>query len=136
MTAKQLLSQIGHTDTEVELLIDALARSKSQLTTARAATLSDMPRGGPPTELADALDSYHKLEEKVNRIIAMLCRQKMDAIEAIFMIEDSLLRQVLEMRYINLMEWESIREAMHYKEIKSVYNLHGRALTRIEDKIH
>lgn len=136
MTAKQLLSQVGHTDTEAELLIDAMARSKSQLTAARAATLSDMPKGGTPIELADAIDSYHKLEAKVNRIIAKLCRQKMDAIEAIFMIEDSILRQVLEMRYINLMDWEAIREAMNYKEIKSVYNLHGRALAQIEDKIH
>ena len=133
MNAKRMLSQVGHTDKEAELLIDALARSKSQLTAARAATLSDMPKGGQPMELSDAID---KLEAKVNKIIARLCREKLEAIEAIFLIEDSILRQVLEMRYMTLMEWDDIREAMGYQEIKSVYNLHGRALKQIEDKIH
>lgn len=136
MNAKRMLSQVGHTDKEAELLIDALARSKSQLTAARAATLSDMPKGGQPMELSDAIDSHHKLEAKVNKIIARLCREKLEAIEAIFLIEDSILRQVLEMRYMTLMEWDDIREAMGYQEIKSVYNLHGRALKQIEDKIH
>ena len=136
MTAKQFLRQIGAADRETEILIDTLERSKSQLTSAKAATLSDMPKGGQPPDMADAVIAFDNLRKKVNEIIARLCALKMDAIDAIYSIEDALLREVLEHRYIQFMDWEEVREAMGYKEVKSVYNLHGKALKKIEEKIH
>ena len=133
---KQFLRQIGAADRETEILIDTLERSKSQLTSAKAATLSDMPKGGQPRDMGDAVIAFDNLRQKVNEIIASLCALKMDAIDVIYSIEDSLLREVLEHRYIQFMEWDEVRDAMGYKEVKTVYNLHGKALKKIAEKIH
>lgn len=136
MTAKEYLSQIEAVDEDTEILIDVLARSVSQLTAAKAATLSDMPKGGTPPDLADAVDAYEKLRAKINAKIAKLCRLKMDAIDAIYSVEDALLRRVLEHRYLQFMEWEDIRADMGYDDVRSVYYLHGKALQKVAEKIH
>lgn len=129
MTAKEWLSQMWTLDDRVERKLEEVYRMRSQIERANA-VISDMPRGGGRHDWTDTLIKATELERKLLDDIRDMMALKSEIHEAIDLIDDARLRQLLELRYINHRSWRAIAREMHYDE-SWVYVLHGKALRQI-----
>ncbi len=91
--------------------------------------ITGMPRGGSGdwTQTADRLI---ELEQAVNARTRELVRWKQAAMAAIDAVEESRLREVLELYYIDGFTWEQVAATMEL-DLRWVYRLHGRALMMV-----
>ena len=126
MTPKDFLSQAWKIDERIEQKIEERERLEARLTAGRMSNLSGMPRGGK-YDWTDAEANVLQLTEKIKSEIAELCRIKRQVNDAIDAVADSRYRNVLEMRYRNYMQWETISEKTGYA-LRYLYRLHGEAL--------
>lgn len=132
MTVKQYLMRAWQVDRRIERKIEERDRLAAQLESG-VGRLTGMPRGGGH-DWTDTAIRVMELTGQINREIADLCRVKREVSEAIDMIEDRRIREVMEMRYRNYMTWEEIARALRY-DLRWVYRLHGKGLARVQDAI-
>ena len=129
MTAKEFLSQAWQIDRRIDRKIEERERLNARLTSARAANLSGMPRGGRH-DWTDAVAALLDMDAAIRDEIMALCRVKRQVMDAIDAVADMRYRRLLELRYRNYMEWEAIAEEMGY-DLRWVYRLHGMALQEV-----
>ena len=129
MTAKEFLRRVRGIDRRIDQAQERVDRLRARLEAGRMANLSGMPRGGSRdwTETADRLI---ELEQRVNATIREMVRLKLAAMDAIDAVEESRLREVLELYYIDGYTWEQVAETMQL-DPRWVYRLHGKALLKI-----
>jgi len=129
MTAKEFLSRAWQIEKRIDARIDERERLESLLTSPRTAKLTGMPRGGGG-DWTNAVIAVSDLNAVIVGEIETLCRIKCEVIEAIDAVEDARYKQLLELRYRNYMQWESIAAEMGYT-LRNVHELHGKALQRV-----
>lgn len=129
MTAKEWLRQARGIDRRIDETQERLERMKARLEAGRMSNLSGMPRGGAIDWTVTA-DKVIDLERRLNGQIREMCRLKQDAMDAIDRVEESRLREVLELYYLDGYKWEDVARVMGY-EMRWVHVLHGRALLQI-----
>lgn len=136
MTAKEFLSQAWQIDRRIERRIEERERLYTRLTSARAANLSGMPRGGR-SDWTDAVAALIRMDAQINDEIMELCRLKRSIADAIAAVEDLRFRRLLELRYRNYMGWDAIAREMGY-DVRHIYRLHGLALqaVRVPEEEH
>ena len=133
MTAKEFLRRARVVDRRVDEATERVERLRARLEAGRMSKITGMPRGGSEDWTATA-DKLIELERRVNARIRELVRLKhaaMDAIDAIDGADESRLREVLELYYIDGYSWERVAETMDLDK-RWVFRLHGRALQRIK----
>lgn len=130
MTAKEWLRQVRGIDRRIDETQERLERMKARLEAGRMSNLSGMPRGGAIDWTVTA-DKVIDLERRLNGQIREMCRLKQDAMDAIDRVEESRLREVLELYYLDGYTWEQVAETMK-TDLRWVYRLHGRALLQVE----
>ena len=133
MTAKEFLRRARVVDRQVDEATERVERLRARLEAGRMSKLTGMPRGGSDDWTATA-DKLIELERRVNARVRDLVRLKhaaMDAIDAIDGADESRLREVLELYYIDGYSWERVAETMELDK-RWVFRLHGRALQRIK----
>ena len=133
MTAKEFLRRARVVDRRVDEATECVERLRARLEAGRMSKITGMPRGGSEDWTATA-DKLIELERRVNARIRELVRLKhaaMDAIDAIDGADESRLREVLELYYIDGYSWERVAETMELDK-RWVFRLHGRALQRIK----
>lgn len=130
MTAKEFLRRAREVDRRVDEAQERVDRLRARLETGRMSQITGMPRGGSSdwTRTADRLIEF---EQAVNARIREMVRLKLAAMDAIGAVEEARLREVLELYYIDGFTWERVRERMGLKDVRWVYELHGRALKKI-----
>ena len=130
MTAKEFLRRVRGIDRRIDQAQERVDRIRARLEAGRMANLSGMPRGGSRdwTETADRLI---ELEQRVNATIREMVRLKLAAMDAIDAVEESRLREVLELYYIDGFTWEQVAKTMGY-EPRQVFRLHGKALLAVK----
>ena len=102
---------------------------RARLEAGRSSNISGMPRGGAVDWTVTA-DRVIELEQRYNEKIREMCRLKQAAQDAIDLVEEARLRELLELYYLDGYTWEQVAETMHL-DLRWVYRLHGRALMRI-----
>lgn len=129
MTAKEYLRMVRDIDRRIDETLERLQRMRARLEAGRSSNISGMPRGGAVDWTVTA-DRVIELEQRYNEKIREMCRLKQAAQDAIDLVEEARLREVLELYYLDGYTWEQVAETMHL-DLRWVYRLHGRALMRI-----
>ena len=114
--------------------IDRLEKEKSrwiERATKMSAPSDGMPHGSDVSDtvglaVSKAADLAAEIDREIDRLVDL--RRESEA--AIRTVDDSLLRELLERRYIDGDTWENIAVLMHYSYMH-VCRLHGMALARM-----
>ena len=130
MTAKKWLQQVRGIDRRIDETQERLERMKARLEAGRMSNLSGMPRGAAVDWTVTA-DKVIDLERRLNAQIREMCQMKQAAMDAIERVEESRLREVLELYYLDGYTWEDVARVME-KDLRWVYRLHGRALLKFK----
>ena len=125
---------------QVRKLDRRLQREQRKLETVRSAIEYHSPSfdgtggHGSGDKLSEAVARIVERSERVAEL-TVLYTQKYNEIESsIRSVDDDILEEVLELRYLQYMKLEDITEKMGYKDTRWVQRLHGRALKIISKK--
>jgi DNA-directed RNA polymerase specialized sigma24 family protein len=129
MTAKEFLRRARNVDRRVDEATERVDRLRAKLEAGRMSKITGMPRGGSEDWTATA-DKLIELEKRVNARIRELVRIKHAAMDAIDLVDDSRLREVLELYYIDGYSWKQVSDQMGLDE-RWVFRLHGKGLQKI-----
>ena len=114
--------------------IDRLEREKArwiERATQISATSDGMPHGsGVSDKVGNTAAKIADLTAEINREIDKLADLRREIEAAVRTVDDSVLRELLERRYIDGDTWENIAVQMHYSYMH-VCRLHGMALARM-----
>ena len=140
MTAKDFLMRAWHIDAriddklaEIECLEEKRERIMAKLTAGRASNLTGMPRGGNydwTNNLESVIETDELIRDAIQALraeIMELCRVKREVADAINAVEPVVYRRVLDLRYRNYLDWQTIAQKMGY-DVRHVFRLHGEAL--------
>lgn len=101
----------------------------------KAQTITDMPMA--PAKIENKMDTGLCEQERLKNIIQnrmdKLFNKQLEIEEAIQGVEESILRTILSLRYIDGLNWENIAVMMSYSW-KQIHRLHNEALTKIGEK--
>lgn len=131
ITAKERLKEIRLLNHEILAMNEQVDKLMKDAQGVKAVTISDMPRGGVPRDMADAVADAVDLQsicmEHVRRIIG----KKKEALNTIARMHNTEERAVLILRYFDEMEWQAIADIMEYS-VRHVMRIHGEALQSYE----
>ena len=129
MTAKEFLRRARSVDRRVDEAQERVERLRARLEAGRMSHITGQPRGGA-SDWTETADRLIELERRVNSRTRELVRWKLAAMDAIDLVEEARLRELLELYYLDGYTWEQVAETMRL-DLRWVYRLHGRALMRI-----
>ena len=129
MTAREYLKQSFYINKEIDENILQLEKLDSDICRCTQ-IITDMPPGvhndnNAEIKLASYIDKHDELTQKINEETDKLFETKKEIRLKIY----PKYRLVLMKRYIRFKKWEQIQEELGYKELKSVYNVHNKALS-------
>ena len=130
MTAKEFLRRARTVDRRVDEAQERVERLRARLEAGRMSQITGLPRGGA-SDWTETADRLIELERRVNSRTRELVRWKLAAMDAIDMVDEANLREVLELYYIDGYTWEQVAQRMGV-DLRWVYRLHGRALLRVK----
>ena len=130
MTAKEFLRRARSIDRRVDEAQERVERLRARLEAGRMSQITGLPRGGA-SDWTETADRLIELERRVNARIRELVRWKLAAMDAIDLVEEANLREVLELYYIDGYTWEQVATRMGVTE-RWVQILHGRALFKVK----
>lgn len=135
-SAKAWLKRYGDARRDLKRLRQELDELKARQEGTDAIKYSDMPKG--PANNSDLSALMVQREKAVRRVIKSMTKANriMEGIRAaIESIDDGGAREVLYLRYVNLLKWEQICETMSYSW-SGVHKLHRRGLGLIYEKVN
>lgn len=131
MNSKEYLSQALHLDRKVNSLLIRLEKMKA-LACRYTETLKQTPGGcGEKRSLEDAVMKIVLAEEELGKEAARLFELKAEILGVISQLDDSLIEEVLTMRYIDGMRWNDIGIKLNYTT-RYMLMLHAEGLERIQ----
>ena len=130
MTPKEFLRGARSVDRRVDEAQERVERLRARLEAGRMSQITGMPRGGA-SDWTETADRLIELEKRVNASTRELVRWKLMAMDAIDLVEEANLREVLELYYIDGFTWEQVAKRMQL-DVRWVYRLHGRALLKVK----
>lgn len=135
MTGKEYLSQAFYIDKKINCKIELLEKLNTMATKATT-VISDMPstpsRDTSRTEtiICKIID----LQGEINKRIEELIELKRNIFDLLALVENSDYRMVLELRYMNFEQWESIADTMNCS-LRRIYQMHGNALHEVDRQL-
>lgn len=127
---KQELKRYRRLEIELEQLESTIRRLEDSVTGVRAAVITDMPKGGPPVEMADRVAKLLDLKEVYGRKWDALIDERTRIESAIDTLNDPIERALMRYKYIDGLTWEEVCVAIHY-EWRQVHRIHAKALMRL-----
>lgn len=131
MEKKEYLKEYGNIKKQIqriELHIEEIRTSKMYPS---AIKYSDMPKG---TDISDLSDYAVTIDKDLCKLMELQAKKKAkldEIMDAIYIMDDEVEKDVLVYRYIRGFSWETISEIIGYS-IQSVYRYHGKALQHFE----
>ncbi len=131
MTAKEFLNQGYRINEHIDAKIGQIAMLR-ELATKTNVVISDMPRGSnyDNSSVEKTIIRIVSLEEEVNKEIDKLITLKREIMEVIEQVDDPKERLVLNLRYLNFLNWESIAVKMNCS-VRNVHIVHSKALDSV-----
>lgn len=87
-------------------------------------------RGGSGGGLSESVSRIMEEEARIQQLTDFYTAKYIEIENAIHSINDDILEEVLELRYLHYMKWEDIADKMHYS-LAHMYRLHGFALQKM-----
>lgn len=126
----EFLSRYKEIDGEINRLCEELSVWRERVTKITP-TYSSLPKGGQQDDkLQSAIEKIMELEQEIDAEIDVLQKTRKAIVLAVCTIQDSSLRKLLALRYLNRKEdltWEQITDKMHYAG-RHIFRLHNLAL--------
>lgn len=128
MGIKEWLKRYGNAKLEVERLELEREAIRETMNGVHAIQYNDMPKKqSTMSDLSDTIMAYEQMNEQITEKQKQM-QQIMDEVRSVInMLSVAKYRQVLTLKYINLMEWDSIFKKMDYSP-RRVFQLHAEAL--------
>lgn len=95
--------------------------------------MSDMPRGGGRCEMADLAGKIADLKMEIMQDTEELLKKRREIRSAIKEVENLKYQTVLELRYLNGMDWDDIARSIRHEK-RYTLKMHGWALQEIEKR--
>lgn len=127
---KQELKRYRRMEIELEQLESTIRRLEDSVTGVRAAVITDMPKGGPPVEMADRVAKLLDLKEVYGRKWDALIDERTRIESAIDTLNDPIERALMRYKYIDGLTWEEVCVKIGY-EWAQTHRLHGRILAKM-----
>lgn len=100
--------------------------------TKMSAPSNGMPRGSSVSDtVGQAVAKIADLQAEINREIDQLVDLRREIEDAIYTVDDPILQELLERRYIDGDKWEEIAVSMHYSW-RNILRKHGKALSAVK----
>jgi len=131
MDVKEYLSQCSMLCREVECLKARLITLRDIKDGVQAHFVKEIISRRAQDKLAAAVAECDALEEVYVRKVTMALRLKYDYQQLFEKIPDRKLRMILELKYIDMLEWSDIAQRLFYSE-RSCFNMHKLALVQIQ----
>ena len=129
MTAKEWLNRARTIDGELEALYETREMMVAQLTKATQTLTGDTVQAPKDPHKFDDLG---ELALEIERAVKTCHKIKSETLAVIMRIENSTLRRLLVLRYLNGHTWEEIAVRMNYSW-RQVHRLHGRAIIEVAE---
>lgn len=129
MTAKEYLSQAYYIDRKIKLDVEKLEAMKASLYSRGASYESDGSRH-KTSNLLPAVQKVIEYEETINAEIDKLVDKRIEIEATINAVGDEVQREILVRRYLKYQKWDRIAFEMH-RDLRWIYRLHGRALSKL-----
>lgn len=126
MTAKEYLSQYKYLNTRINTKNEQIAQLR-ELATKVSPSQGNGGAGGVSDRVGSIVAKICDEEQKINEMVDKIVELKREIENTIMGVPDELLRQLLELRYINCKTWEQIAVEMDYS-YKQICRLHGKSL--------
>lgn len=131
MKPKEWLKRYGDTKLEIERLELEREAIRGTMDGVRAIQYSDMPKSqGAMTDLSDTMVAYERMNEQIaekQKQMQLIMDEIRSVINLLPVVE---YRQVLTLKYINLMKWDDVFKKMDYSP-RRVFQLHAEALRAV-----
>lgn len=131
LAKKRYLKQIKYLESNINAKHEQLQQLKQLTTVVNGISYNEKVQTSKQGDKAyEIVDKIVDLENEINNDIDRLVNLKIDIMRCIDDIEEPEYRLVLTLRYVNLYQWDSIADFMHYS-LKHIYRIHKRALSRL-----
>lgn len=127
---KRYLSQYRTCVQHIRTLKEQEATLRRAISSAKSQQLSDMPRGGVPVDMAEAVCNLQLLLDDVLKETRTSLQLMAEIEKTIRSVADPIEQRVLHLRYMDLIRWESIANKLGYST-RRVLQIHGRALSNL-----
>lgn len=122
---KHELKQIYNLNREAEMWKKELEKLKCKCLV-KSPIISDMPRGGKGTDLADYVAELADYEAVINGILARIQIQRKIIMDYINSIDDSYMRQIMFYRHVSCMTWNEVADSIGGNTENSVKKSYSR----------
>lgn len=129
MTAKEYLRQAYKMDKRIRILHGKVEKLRASLEY-HSPSLDSCGSGGNSDRMPDTLSKIMEYEQHARQLQAAFVDKYIEIDKAIHDINDPVLCELLERRYLLYQKWEQIALEMH-RDIRWIYRLHGKALSSI-----
>lgn len=131
MNAKEYLSQAYHIDQRIDCKMEQL-ESLRALATKVNSIMSDMPKGNQNCRIMEKnIAAIIDLENEINNDVNKLLNLKKEIVYAIRSIDNPECQTLLELRYLNFINWEMIASKMGYS-MPHIFRIHDKALNNLK----
>lgn len=129
----EYLRQALRADRQIDALLERaeMYRNRSMQATSRA-TATRTSGTGSRSRVEDCVMEMLELEDAMKAEISELAAKVAEIERVIDQVRDDRYRDLLRWRYLNGWTWERIAEGLDLKDVRWVYEMHGRALKEIE----
>lgn len=127
---KRWLYRYKNNRLKIERLHEKLSALETRITSIKALTYSDMPRGGTPVTIADLLSDKEDINKRIKKLSTKGKIIKREIQEAIDTLEYPKQAEVLEYWFIHGYSVDQINEILCYSNTY-IYRLYSRALKNI-----
>lgn len=131
--AKEYLNQVRKIDKRLVITLRKVEKLRSSLEY-RSPSLEGSSGGGNADRMPDTVSKIIEYEKKAEELKAIYIAKYIEIEKVIASVEDPVLREVLERRYLLYDKWESIAGAMN-RDLRWIYRLHGKALETVKNII-
>lgn len=129
MTAKEWLNRARTIDRELEALYEARDIMEGRLTKATQTLTGETVQS---TKDPHKFDDIGDLALEIKKAVKACHRIKSETLAVIMKIDNSTLRRLLVLRYLNGHTWEEIAVKMNYSW-RQIHRLHGRAIAEVAE---
>lgn len=127
MEAKEFLQQYRYADREISTKLLQIRRLREIAAKTTKAITPDRVQSSSENRLEAAVQKIVDLERDIQNDVVALAKARHRIEDAVNLMSDPILKEVLRLRYINGMTFEHIADEMNYS-CRNVFYLHNKAV--------